>query len=58
VTTWTEKTPQPETWTADTHRSRTRVFDPAVFAPHPVFDAYGAGVWAEKTEQPETWTPR
>lgn len=55
---WTEKTRQDEAWTANTHRERVHVFDPAVFAPYPVFDTYSAGAWSEKTEQPEVWTPR
>jgi hypothetical protein len=54
--TWTEKTRQSETWTADTHRNRTHVFDPAVFAHNPVFDTYTAGLWSDETEQTETWT--
>lgn len=54
MTTWTEKTKQSETWTADT--ARPHVFDPAVFAPNPVFDTYKAGLWTDKAEQSETWT--
>lgn len=51
---WVSASAQSETWAADT--DRVHVFDPAVFAPNPVFDTYKAGLWADKTEQPETWT--
>lgn len=54
--TWTPKTQQSETWTAEVQA--TRVFDPYVFDRSPIFDTGSvAGVWDATTTQSETWTP-
>jgi hypothetical protein len=55
MTTWTPKTQQSETWTAET--KAVRVFDPDVFDRNPIFDTgSSAGLWDAKTEQQEVWT--
>ena len=64
MTTWTPKTQQGETWTANT--PGLRVFSPLVFshATHNslhVFDlgngAAGVEAWYRVSAQSETWTP-
>ncbi len=55
MTTWTEKTEQPETWAVITQQ--TRGFDPAGFDNTPRFDTGStAGIWTARLEQAENWT--
>jgi hypothetical protein len=55
MTTWTPKTQQSETWTAETQA--VRVFDPFVFDRRPIFDTgETGGIWDGKTIQSEIWT--
>jgi hypothetical protein len=54
--TWTPKTEQSETWTAQPGRV-ARLFDPYIFD-RAIFDTgTTAGVWDDKSEQAEVWTP-
>jgi len=53
--TWTEKTRQSETWTANAPTIVGTGFSQG-FAPRPAFMiAYRNGIWVEATEQSETW---
>ena len=54
--TWTEKTQQSETWTAQAPNVIGVGFSQG-FAPRPYFQiAYRNGIWTNRTEQSETWT--
>jgi hypothetical protein len=55
MTTWTPKTQQAETWTAEQGRI-IRVFSPLVFSRRPVFDTGPtAGIWDARIIQSEAW---
>jgi len=54
--TWTPKTQQSETWTANPPTVLGVGFSQG-FAPRPAFQiAHRNGIWNERTEQSETWT--
>ncbi len=56
MTTWTPKTKQAETWTAEPTPVVGDGFSLG-FAPRPAFAiGFRNGIWAERTEQSETWT--